>query len=84
MIKKTIFALFLAAMAIVPFASGTVEAATASPEGKEIARVNWNINIGGWGGCYQPPPPCYYPYYYPCPPPCAYPCPPYGAGFWIW
>lgn len=83
MIKKMILALFLATFAVVPFTATRADAKTSINAENQIARVNWNINIGGWGGYCGP---CYYPYCYPYPPPYAYPYPPpyCGGGIFIW
>ena len=86
-LKKIILTLFLTVGAIVPFTTGKIEAAIPISEKDQLARVNWNINIGGYGeGCGGFYRPYYYPYYYPYPPPCAYPYPypypPCCGGYW--
>jgi hypothetical protein len=88
MLKKTMLALFLAICAMVPFTAARGEGGAPINEEGQLARVNWNINIGGgWCGCYPPPyyyPPCPYGYY-PYPPPYACPYPPcYGGGIYLW
>ncbi len=68
MFKKIILSLSLAALSILPV---SLSAADSVMENDQIARVNWNINIGGWYGygCPYGYPYCAYP------PPCGSPIP---------
>jgi len=76
MLKKIIFSLILASAAL-SFLGGQMSAS----ENEQIARLNWNINIGFYPYCGPYYPAYYSPYYYPYAPPCAYP---YPAPYWAW